>query len=589
MKRIFLGVITVLLAVFGMSTGVQAANTDNFTITNYDVQMELGRDSERRSTLKTTLTITADFPPNQNRGIAPIFVKDYDGHHTSFNLVSVTDETGAPLEYTWNEDELRIGNKNVYVEGKKTYVITYTQRDVTKYYADTTKDEFYWDAIGVEWRVPIEQASVSLALSDEVKAQQQTDMFCYMGWRGSRHRCSVAGMTATARDLSTRQGVTIAVGFNVGTFAPYQMTLAEQLMSWWVNLLQATTAIALGLAIMLSRAYSRSVGRDAELKPIVPEYLPPKDTSLTTSAMLLSSLTLVQSSREVKGSVMAAQLIDLAVRHIVKIYEVKKKTLFRPAEYEIEVVLDLDNLKSEERELLSDMFGRLPKAGERLNLKELQNNTAYLTRTLDNDSKLTNAMEDEYGLKVADEAHRRRFQRYTRWLVLLGVLTLSPIILVLAGLMCWPMVNGKRLTDKGLNLRRYLLGLKMYIGVAEEERLRMLQSPEGAKKVAEAGFNGADDQKKLVELYERVLPYAVLFGQEKEWSEQIGVYYEQSGGQPDWYSGSDIGFYAVMFASGMSSLSSAASSASSASSLSGGSSGGGSTGGGGGGGGGGGW
>ena len=103
-----------------------------------------------------------------------------------------------------------------------------------------------------------------------------------------------------------------------------------------------------------------------------------------------------------------------------------------------------------------------------------------------------------------------------------------------------------------------------------------------------AGFDASGDEKKLIKLYERVLPYAVLFGQEKEWSKQIGHYYEQAGEQPDWYSGAGA-FSAIAFASGMSSLDTAASNASGYSSSSGGSSGGGFAGGGGGGGGGGGW
>ena len=112
----------------------------------------------------------------------------------------------------------------------------------------------------------------------------------------------------------------------------------------------------------------------------------------------------------------------------------------------------------------------------------------------------------------------------------------------------------------------------------------MLQSPEGAEKVQVE----AADEKQLVKLYERVLPYAILFGQEKEWTKQLGRYYEHLGSQPDWYAGHGA-FNAAMFASSMNSLSSAANSVSSYSSSSGGSMGGGFSGGGGGGGGGGGW
>jgi uncharacterized membrane protein YgcG len=142
------------------------------------------------------------------------------------------------------------------------------------------------------------------------------------------------------------------------------------------------------------------------------------------------------------------------------------------------------------------------------------------------------------------------------------------------------------LTDEGLALRRYLLGLKMYISVAEEERLKMLQSPEGAEK---SGVN-ANDPGQMVKLYERVLPYAILFGQEKEWNQRLGQLYESAHTTPDWYSGASLmAFNAAAFTSSMNSLTTSISSSGASSSSSGGSGGGGFSGGGGGGGGGGGW
>ena len=115
----------------------------------------------------------------------------------------------------------------------------------------------------------------------------------------------------------------------------------------------------------------------------------------------------------------------------------------------------------------------------------------------------------------------------------------------------------------------------------------MLQSPEGAEKLDVTV--SSEDPKQLVKLYERVLPYAVLFGLEKQWSQQLGAYYEQGSVQPDWYYG-NTAFNAAVFSSALNSFSVTSSSYSSASSSSsGGSNGGGFSGGGGGGGGGGGW
>ena len=49
--------------------------------------------------------------------------------------------------------------------------------------------------------------------------------------------------------------------------------------------------------------------------------------------------------------------------------------------------------------------------------------------------------------------------------------------------------------------------------------------------------------------HERLLPYAVLFGVERDWIRQLGAYYESTGAQPHWYAGS-AAFNASAFVSG---------------------------------------
>ena len=586
MKHYIFGVVVTLAVALGLVAPVSATSTDNFVITNYDVKMELSRDDDKVSTLRTTLNITADFPPEQNHGLAPIFVKEYDGHPTSFKLESVTDELGNKLEYHWNDDELRIGDADTYVSGLQTYVITYSERNVTRYYADTGKDEFYWDVIGAEWRVPIKQATVSLKIDSELVSARQAEPQCYIGLVGSTDYCYISEIDGeVVADLPVGlhpgQGVTIAIGFQPGTFSEYKLTLWEQFVQIW-QVIQVVTAVLMVLGLIwLGVTYIRSTGRKKELGAIVPEYIPPEDASLLTSAFIGNNYFMI------KGSPMTAQLIDLAVRHYIKIYEVKQVTFLKHAEYEIEIIKDLSNLKAEEKEMIDDMFNAPPKIGARLNLKMLQpSNRRYVKRTADDRKKIKNLAENEYRLLEKNEVHVKRFRRY-------GIVFLVPAILLLAlpllilVIVSFVMSHGKSLTDRGLALRRYLMGLKMYISVAEVERLQMLQSPEGAEKVGQA-VDG-NDKGRLVKLYERVLPYAILFGQEKSWNKQIGQYYEQAGAQPDWYSG--IGaFNAANFATSMNSLNySVTNTGNSYASSTGGSGGGGSVGGGGGGGGGGGW
>ena len=584
MKRLILGILIAGSLLAGSGQAALAAQTDNFTITKFDAEYSLGRDGENRSTLAATWRITAYFPPNQNHGIAPIFVKKYDNHPTNFSLQSVTDEQGKTLEYNWNGDELRIGKKDVYVQGEKTYVIKFTQRDVTKHYDNTGRDEFYWDVIGNEWRVPMENVRVSVKLDESLQAARRGEVFCYVGKQGSRERCNVSDdkseIVTNVSRLNRREGITMAVGFTSGTFTGYQETLSEKLIKIWAIVQTIASSLAVILMLLLAWRYRRLFGRYSELKPIPPEYLPPNQASVMTSAYILKNYEVMA----VKGSAKVAQLLDLAVRHYIKLYEVKKASFLRSAQYEIEIVKDLKELRTEESEVIRDMFGSsMPKPGQRLNLKKLQNNLSYAARIRDDDTNLKNLARGNYALCEQTLANKRIVQRWALWVGVIGVLLLSPMLLIVAGIV-FALSFGWSLTDEGLALRRYLAGLKMYIGVAEAERLQMLQSPEGAEKVKV----DATDEKQLVKLYERVLPYAVLFGQEKKWSAQLGQYYEQVGEQPDWYSGQGA-FNAAAFAAGMNSLSSVASSASDYSSTSGGSTGGGFAGGGGGGGGGGGW
>lgn len=59
--------------------------------------------------------------------------------------------------------------------------------------------------------------------------------------------------------------------------------------------------------------------------------------------------------------------------------------------------------------------------------------------------------------------------------------------------------------------REHLEGLRQYLALAEADRLRVLQSPDGAT------LQSPDAALTRFHLHERLLPYAVLFGLEREW------------------------------------------------------------------------
>lgn len=585
MKRALWGIALLFVALAAASSA--HASTQDFIFTKFSADYYLSRDDDQRSVLKTVENLTAVFPAiDQNHGIERAIPRSYDGHSTSLEIQSVTDADGNTLNYTTYNDQndnliVRIGDADKFVRGTQDYKLVYTQRDVTKYFADTNDQEFYWDTNGTEWLQPFQNVSARVHIDAELMPRLNNSASCYYGYSGQNTPCDItlSGETYSAsspRALSSGENMTVAIGFKPDTFAPYEPTIWERMFEIWQRIQVITWVAAAGLAVWFIGRYTRQNNRTNELSAVPVQYTPPKDISVSAAARLHGSSV----------SVMTAQMIDLAVRHYVKIYEVKEKSLFRPAEYEIEIIRSPARLSWEEKELLSDTFGKLPKVGERLNLKSLKNSTSYYQRTLNNDTDLDKRIRGEYGLRHKAEDQRKWFKRSASITALFALITLSPVLggvslmAFILSYVLWP------LTDKGVEVRRYLKGFKEYIQMAEKDRIRALQSPEGAEKV---GVDIGDNVKKRLELYEKTLPYAVLFGQEKEWNKQLGSYYEQAGVSPDWFNTRSGVFHAAAFGSAMSSFSSATHYASSSSSSSGGSSDGGSSGGGGGGGGGGGW
>jgi uncharacterized membrane protein YgcG len=589
MNRFLLKIILLTFLGTWLSGGSSASalgQVNDFEIQQYRIDYVLSRDTEGRSVLKTTEIIKAEFPQtDQNHGIERAIPTHYDGHPTSLAVTSVTNAQAAPLPYTAYDlngnTVLRIGDADTYVHGLQTYKLTYMQRDVTKYFGDTNADEFYWDTNGTEWAVPIKALDVRLRVDDALLSSLTNKQHCYFGQNVSTDPCDISfnrntfGVAAT--QVKPGENLTIAVGFKPHTFAAYKQSVWMTLVDYWAVALFLTSLPAAALLIwFLARRYRRSY-RIAEIGTIVPEYIPPSDASVSVSARIVRKY----------GSVFSAQLIDLAVRHYIRIYQTREKSLFKSANYELEVVKVVDDLKAEEQEVLKDIFGGTPQVGARLDMATLKRNRAVSLKLSDNQRKLDKSIAGNYKLKAHSDVQSAWFKKAAVWTSVAAVLTLSPWLLIAAMTSVIIAATMKPLTDKGLALQRYLAGLEMYIKVAETERLRMLQSPEGSSKLP-ASID-TNDQRQLVTLYERVLPYAMIFGLEKEWNKQLGSYYESLNESPSWYVGNGAVFNAAVFSSAISDFSQVATYSDPTSSSSGGSSGGGSSGGGGGGGGGGGW
>lgn len=71
-------------------------------------------------------------------------------------------------------------------------------------------------------------------------------------------------------------------------------------------------------------------------------------------------------------------------------------------------------------------------------------------------------------------------------------------------------------TERAFPIVDHLWGMHDYIKLAEKDRFAMLQSPEGAERTRLGELD-------VLKLYEKLLPYAVLFGLERQWMSELDL------------------------------------------------------------------
>ena len=588
----------VALPLVGVATPATAASAvscnqgddADFSFESYDADFFLDIDENGRSTLTTVETFVAVFPDiDQNQGMRRAIPLEYQGAPTDVSVQSVTDGEGNPRPFeTENDDDddflLVTSRADECVHGPQTYVFTYTQHNVTRFFADTNDDEFYWDTTGTGFDQPFASATSRVHVPESLAGALTGDTACYRGQEGATQSCDLQRadedggvvFTTTEQELGPRENVTVSVGFSPHTFVPRDDSFFGSPLSF----LQLVAAAGGAIAAIWAAVLRRTVLADGRGRPtIIAEYAPPKGMDPFTASVLLKKT----------GRGAAAAFVDLAVNRKIRIVEKPKEGFFaRGNTYLLELV-DATGLEGPELNLAQALFGY-----------QLQPGTGYLMSGKD-----TTLSEKVRGIiktaTAATSTDGLRKKGQTKHAILPSLLVLFsgiasfvagvtllddavggvvPGLLlgvsILAALLVFGLLTRTPLTSKGAELRDHLKGLELYIRLAEADRLKMLQSP-----------TGAEQQDGVVKVYEKLLPYAVLFNLEKEWAVELGKYYvDQS---PDYYSGSGA-FNAAVFAASIGSMSSTVASSysgSSSSSSSGGSGGGGSSGGGGGGGGGG--
>lgn len=569
------------MAVSLLLSGTAYADVNDFTVDNFTADYYLTKDDpqgEMRVVERLNVTFT-----DLNHGILRALPRTYKNLPLNIHVNRVTSDSGAPATYSTSNDSngnevIKIGDPNLTVTGAQQYTIDYTLQNVVTFYGD--HDELFWDVNGTDWSQDFTHVTARLHLPDGLGFTRQS--VCYEGPEGSRDRnCRITqsadGLVATAGPVYRRDTLSFVAAFPKRYF---------QSPTWWDYASGYALPVALFMLPMLSLGGAGFVwwwwrGRDARgTGIIVPQYDAPDGLSP------LEVGTLVDFKPDERD--LTATIIDLAIRKYLRIVEVDHKALglIKVKAFNLELRnKDWTKLNAWEQELMGGLFGVLGE-NETVQLNDMAHKLEAEARSI---KRLVPASLTQRGYFASDPSSYAKFTVST---VLVGgaafaIFTPIPRLGVFGfGVIVGGVIFGifyhflAARTAKGVAALEHALGLKLYLEVAEKDRLKMLQSPD-------APYAGRTDAPvQTVELFEKLLPYAIVLGVEKAWAGKFKDMYQSP---PDWYTGNYHAFSAGYLIGSLGGFGMAMNQSFGAQSSSSGSGFGGGAGGGGGGGGGGGW
>ena len=592
-------VFVVFVAVIGLFfyQGAVSANTQKSY--SYDlISVVIGVNED--TTIDVTERQRFNFNGELHKGWRSIPLRKIDA---VTDVVVIDDATGKPLEYTpkrlsptnpdsWGKYTYYKENGAVNVEWyysakneKRDWAIQYKVYGAIAFYDDY--DELYWNLL-TDYRVPVSYLAAVVVLPQTVDASDELQSTFYSSITDDPRQNLTSYRTAnnafyySAQNIHPRQRLTLALGWPKG-IVDQSAYFAGLMKLYWGYVMGGVIAL---LALITGFLYwffteKYHTGRGT----IIPRYTPPENLPPAMAEALVYE--------RVSEKTWPATLVDLAVRGYITIKEDKPnwlhyiifmaililfvfifslsfigmfyapatsvftalvgafiyiivramggvQNILHPKEYIIKKSAkhdERDNLRTYEKDFLDILFEykdvfstkELKKVGgaekrrsfsmaiEGLKdelYKEFERGINVYEKKLNNEKiwKI-GAGVILLGALFALDYGRLKFADITawQWYFVLLVSAVSALLLLLF------ILYEARLNKRGQILREDWLGFKMYLETAEKYRMQNLTP----------------------EIFEKYLPYAMVFGVEKKWAKAFA---DLNMPQPGWYSGRGYGY-----------------------------------------------
>jgi uncharacterized membrane protein len=488
---------------------------------------------------------------------------------TPVSLVSITDFDGKNLPFSASTDNFnhtitwKIGDAGVTVTGLNYYNITYKVKNAVRS-GNSDFDELYWNLMGNFWDMEIDNFSATIVFPAGI-SQSNTNIYLYSGTLGQKgnnladyHWDSEEALQVSSnRMIPTQQGITVSATFPKGIIKPY----VPGFLDLYGNYLWFLIPF---FAFLICLIVWRRYGKDPVVgKTTIPEFEIPENLTPMEMGFLANN-------GNFNNALISATIVDLAVKKYIVIEEIKKEGIFGNQDFRLKKTeANAEGLSGPETVLINKIFGTdreilLSGLKNKFNLSIIDIKQAAIDDLAQKDLILKSGLQLRiYFIIIAVLILVVDFFTIGFFSLAAAAFALSAAIIFVFGLFM------PKRTPKGAELNWRVKGFKLYMETAEKYRSR---------------FNEKEN------IFEKFLPYAIMFGMAKLWAKKMEMIYGKEYFQnyhPVWFVGNfSAGFNADNFTSQINSISASISSNIGTTS---GSSGSGFSGGGGGGGGGGGW
>ncbi|MCX6736880.1 MAG: DUF2207 domain-containing protein [Candidatus Parcubacteria bacterium] len=514
-KQIYLALIVFFVFCFGSLEVLGRENVDYWYIKNFEMEMKVNTDSSILITEKILADCGQAVDKHGIFRVVPTVTKIPNKTiKTPIKLISIMDFDGKSLKYKTIKDSMhdtitwQIGDANVNVSGENGYQITYLTKNALL--TDNPDfDELYRNLNGNFWDIPTDNFKVRIIFPEGFK-KDNSHISYYTGYLGDENQdlAKYEWITDNVLEftslgiLEPGEGITASVSFPKGLIQKYQSTFFEKYADYFPYLIFLLPLILLIICFRLWSKYGRDI---AWRKVVIAEFDIPFDLNPIEMGVFLNNGNLGKN-------IIPAGIVSLAVRKIITIEEVPGQFIIKYRDWKLKLLIDkeeVEKLALPEKLLIKEIFSPLSKKEVLISdLKHFKFNekASQIKDQLVKDGFMDKKAFSYQGLMgggialVVVAFFLSAFIFRDLLIQIYPALIISFFILILFNILM------PKRTEKGAELAWKISGFKLYMNVAEKYRQRFYEQEN---------------------IFEKLLPYAILFGMTKQWINKMKIIYGQ--------------------------------------------------------------